>query len=263
METLPLSRTGKTAHEVAVRAIEETGDIVVRCFSGERTIEWKPGRANIVTDADLLAEKTIIGILQNEYPDWAILSEESGASGTDSRYTWVIDPIDGTSNYTFGIPLFCIALALMDGETCVLGLTYDPIRKELFHAEQGKGAFMNHTPIKVSQRDSVLSTFIGCDLGYDSNAGRKSLDVIDKLWPDIHGIRIMGSAALGLAYVACGRFDIYFHSFLYSWDCAGGILLVTEAGGKVTGWNGVAATFKNDKIVATNKAVHKEFMGFL
>ncbi len=260
MTQLPLSRSKRSALEVATQAAIEAGDLLLERLQGPKRVEYKEGRANIVSDVDLLAEKKIITLLQGEFPDFDILSEESAAVATGSPYTWIIDPLDGTNNYVFGIPFFCVALALASGEEVLLGLIYDPIRKELFRAEKGRGAFLNNHPIGVSQRTSIKASFIGCDLGYDAQQGKRILEMIMTLWPRMHGFRIMGSAALGLAYIACGRFDLYIHANLYPWDSAGGILLIREAGGEATEWDGKPATFRSKQIAAANKVVHREFM---
>jgi myo-inositol-1(or 4)-monophosphatase len=241
----------------------DAGDLLLDHFQSPKQVEYKEGRANIVTDVDLLTEKRIITLLQEEYPGFNIISEESISAVTDSPYTWIIDPLDGTNNYVFGIPFFCIALALTSREEVLLGLTYDPIKKELFRAEKSNGAFLNNHPIRVAQKTSVKASNIGCDMGYDAEWGRHIFEIIMALWPGMHGLRIMGSAALGLAYVACGRFDLYMQPFLYPWDSAGGILLIREAGGKVTDWAGKSATIRSKRVIAANKVIHQEFMGLL
>ncbi len=256
---LPLSRSGKTALEVAIWAAKQAGSLLLSHLPGQREVNYKPGRANVVTDADIAAEKAILDILQGEYPEYNFLSEESPQINTDSPYTWIIDPLDGTNNYLFGVPFFATNIALAYEEDVILGLTYDPIRKELFHAQKGDGAFLNHYPISVSVRPKVKSSFIGCDLGYDSEEGKRILDMMQTLWPGIHGLRIMGSAALGLAYVSCGRFDVYLHAYLYPWDSASGILLINEAGGRITDWAGEPATYKSSQLIASNGIVYSEF----
>lgn len=260
MDRLPLSRGGRSALEVAVEAAVAAGRLLLQHYSWEKKIEYKAGRANIVTDVDLLADKAILEALQAEYPDHNILSEESAETARGSSYTWIIDPIDGTNNYTFGIPLFCVTLALAHDGEVLLGVTYDPLREELFYAIEGMGAFLNGNPISASRRASVKASLIGCDLGYISEAGRQMIDIIRGLWPDLHGFRVMGSAALGLAYVACGRLDLYVHPWLYPWDIAGGILMVNESGGKITDWKDQPATIHSQRIIASNHLAHQEFL---
>ena len=263
MLRLPLSRSGRGALEVASQAAEEAGSLLLEHMHGERQLSYKEGRANIVTEVDVLVEKKVIALLRSEYPDHNILSEESPAVANDSRYTWVVDPLDGTNNYVYGIPVFSVAIALMSQEEVLLGLTYDPVREELFVARKGGGAALNGRPISVSRRDSMERAFIGCDLGYDREAGARMLDTIRAIWPRMAGLRIMGSAVLGLAYVACGRFDLYLHRYLYPWDMASGILLVREAGGEITDWAGKPVSAFGQQIIAGNKALHRQMLALV
>jgi len=260
---LPLSRSGRTALEVATRAAEEAGSLLLDQMYRERQLSYKEGRANIVTEADMAAEKEIIGLLQHEYPDHNILSEESPRIANGSQYTWVIDPMDGTNNYAYGIPHFSVALALVGDEEVLLGVTYDPVRKEVFAADRGGVARLNGQPIAVAERTSVEHAFIGCDMGYEPEAGARVLDIVRATWPRMAGLRVMGSAVLGLAYVACGRLDGYIHPSLYPWDLAGGILLVQEAGGVVTGWEGEPVGISSKRVVAGSKAIQPQLLGLV
>ncbi|MCX5999742.1 MAG: inositol monophosphatase family protein, partial [Chloroflexi bacterium] len=221
---------------------------------------YKEGRANIVTDVDVLAEKQIITLLRSEYPDHNILSEESAAVSNDSEYTWVIDPLDGTNNYVHDVPFFSVSIALMEGEEVILGLVYDPWMKELFMAQKEGGAWLNGQPISVSERTTIEGAFVGSDMGYNADAGKRMLEGIKTYWSQICGLRIMGSAVLGLAYVACGRLDIYVHAYLYPWDTASGIILVNEAGGKITNWDSRPATTYDRQILAGNRGLHQQFI---
>jgi len=261
MGDLPLGRSGRGAYEVAVQAVREAGDIIMAHFHGEKRISYKEGRSNIVTDVDVLAEEKISALLQYEYPHFSIMTEESADIAGDSSYTWIIDPIDGTRNYAYGIPHFCVALALARGEELLLGISYDPVRKELFRAEKGQGAFLNDSPIAVSTRTSLGESLVGFDMGYDAEIGQEILGVASALWPGVVSVRVMGSAALGLAYTACGRLDLYIHLALYPWDLASGILLVSEAGGVVTELDGQPVGIQSKSVIATNRKIHQDFMG--
>lgn len=259
---MPLSRTGKSALQVATLAAEQAGRILAKYFHVHKQVKYK-GRRNVVTDVDLLAERTIVTFLQQEFPEYSVLSEESRSITTDSNYTWIVDPLDGTNNYLFGIPFFSISLALTRKEEVLLGLVYDPVRRELFRAEKGKGAFLGARRLSVSRRADLQTSSIGCDMGYDEKEGRQILQTLSNLWPRLHSMRVMGSAALGLAYVACGRFDLYFHRCLFPWDLAGGILLVREAMGKVTDWEGEPADIHSTRVIAANESVHAEFLSLV
>ena len=261
MGDLPLGRSGRGAYEVAVQAVREAGDIIMAHFHGEKRISYKEGRSNIVTDVDVLAEEKIFTLLQYEYPHFSIMTEESADIAGDSPYTWIIDPIDGTRNYAYGIPHFCVALALVRGEELLLGISYDPVRGELFRAEKGQGAFLNDSPIAVSTRTSLGESLVGFDMGYDAEIGQEILGVASALWPGVVSVRVMGSAALGLAYAASGRLDLYIHLALYPWDLASGILLVSEAGGVVTELDGQPVGIQSKSIIATNRDIHQDFMG--
>ena len=262
MTDLPVSKTGKSAIEVATGAARQAGEILKAHFRTESRVQYK-GRANIVTDVDLQSEKRLKSLLQTEYPGHSILSEESQAISGNSSYKWILDPLDGTNNYSFGIPFFCIVIALVKGKEVLLGIVYDPLRDEMFSAEKGKGTALNNLPIHVTAKKIVRDSLIGLDLGYVDENGKKSLEFITRLWPAMYAYRIMGSAALGMAYTACGRLDLYFHLFLYPWELACGSLLVTEAGGLVTDLEGTPLKAWEGSVIASNKAVHGDFLRIL
>ena len=256
---LPRSRKGLSALEVASQAVTEAGEIILAHFRSPQKTKLK-GRGNLVTEADLLSEKAIKALLRAEYPEHSIISEESEAIPADSAYTWIIDPLDGTNNYSFGLPFFAVTLALTYEEEALLGVTYDPLRQELFRAEKGGGAFLNNSPLSVSQRTEIRRSLIAFDIGYDAERGRQMLTAARDLWPGMHSLRVLGSAALGLAYVAAGRIDIYLHRCLYPWDVAAGILLVREAGGLVTDWEENHLALNAQEVVAANPVLHRELM---
>lgn len=260
---MPLSRSGREAMEVASQAAEEAGSLLLKHVHGQLKLGYKEGRANLVTDIDVAAEKSIIAVLQSEYPDFGIISEESPAIATNSPYTWVIDPLDGTNNYVHGVPFYAVVIGLASGQEVLLGVTYDPVRKETFSAERGRGAWLNGQPMAVAQRTAPRECFLGCDLGYDADKGKAMLDAVGAIWPELGGLRLMGSAALGLAYVACGRLDAYIHPCLYPWDVAAGLALLEGAGGEITDWEGQAATMHSTRVVAGNKALQGYFLGLI
>jgi myo-inositol-1(or 4)-monophosphatase len=254
-----LSGSGLTPLEVARRAVMAAAEVAVSRFGQPHKVENK-SRGNLVTEADKLAEKAMIDIIRREYPKHNIVSEESEPSLTGSDYTWFFDPIDGTNNYNFGLPFFAITAALTKGDDILLGLVYDPLRQELFWAEKGKGAFRNNSPISVGQRTKLESSILAFDLGYSADHRREVLRVAQSLWVDMHTMRVIGSAALGLAYVAAGRFDLYFHRFLYPWDLTADILIISEAGGLVTDWEGKPAGVHTSQVIAANQTLRGEFL---
>jgi len=256
---LPLARSGRGAFEVATQAAKEAGSLITAHFHGEMRIEYK-GRTDIVTDVDLLAEKAIVSLFREEFPSFGIITEESPSIASNSGYTWIVDPLDGTRNFVYGISHFCVALALAQGDELLLGIIYDPLRGEFFRVERGRGAFLNDSPISVSKKTTVQGSLVGFDMGYDAERGREVLEVASALWPGIQSVRVMGSAALGLAYAACARLDIYLHLSLYPWDLAAGILLVEEAGGVITELDGQPVSIQSKSVLATNRAIHEDFM---
>ena len=259
MVRLPLSKSGRSAGQVAIEMAMLAGDIIAANFQARRRIEVK-GRGNIVTDVDLQVEEKLISVIMKEYPDHGILAEETANKAGDFEYLWVIDPLDGTRNYASHIPIFSMTVALMRDNDLLLGITYDPMRREMFRAEKGAGAFLNDAPISVSQNLLLREAIIGLDLGYSDERGTQALKLASALWPGIQSLRIIGSAALGLAYVACGRMDVYFHHLIYPWDIASGILLVREAGGNITDRNGDPVSIHSRGVVASNAAIHADFM---
>jgi len=260
--TLPQSSSGKSVIEVASEAAKRAGKILKAHFREKAQIKYK-GRANIVTAIDLKAEDSLKSFLQAEYPDHSIISEESEPVKGASSYKWILDPLDGTNNYSFGIPFFSTVIALARGDDVLLGIVYDPLRDEIFHAQKGKGAFFNNSPISVTKKTRVQDSLIGLDLGYVDEKGKKTLNLIASLWPNMYAFRIMGSAALGMAYAASGRLDLYIHLLLYPWELACGQLLVTEAGGTVTDWEGKPVAIGEGSVIASNKAIHSDFLRIL
>ena len=259
MIALPLSATGKTAEQVAREAIALANRTLVRGFRQQKEIYFK-GRGNVVTDMDYRAESRILQRLQQEFPEFSILSEEKGAVDRDSGWTWIVDPLDGSRNFASENPHFAINLGLACEGEMVLAFTLDPLRKELFHAIKGGGAFLNHKPIRVSQQETIAASVLSTDMGYDEEMAHRALLMLADIWPGMQTIRIMGSAALGLAWAACGRVDMYFHHALAPWDVMCGLLLVRESGGVVTTGSGGHAGFRTPSVIATNAKIHAEFM---
>ena len=256
---LPRSASGKSAYDVAHQAVMEASQTLVDSFYDQKEITYK-GRGNVVTNLDYQAEEQVLDLLGREYPEFNILSEERGAIEGRTNYTWILDPLDGSRNYASGNPFFSVNIGLVHENEVVLGMTYDPVRKELFHALKGQGAFLNGSPIAVSRQASVQASVLGLDMGYSDERGKNALKLLVSLWPGMQTIRIMGSAALGLAYAACSRIDLYFHHTLYPWDLMSGILLVREAGGVITEGDGSPVSPWSKSVVASNSATHADFL---
>ena len=259
LQTVPSSTTGRSALTVAMDAAHRAGELIVRRFGTPMDVVTK-SRANLVTDVDVEAEKVALALLREEYPEFGIISEESEPVTTGSRYTWVVDPLDGTRNYASGIPHYAVVVALALDGAIILGVTNDPVRREVFTAEKGKGAHLNDVPLSVSTKEGMPECLLGFDMGYVDEKAVRALDMVKALWPGMQSIRIMGSSALGLAYAACGRVDIYFHHHLAPWDLASGLLLVSEAGGRVVDRHGKPASLESESIIASSPHLVRRFL---
>ena len=259
-DELPLSRSGHTALSVCETAARRAGELVIQRFRTEVEVSFK-GRANVVTDADLASERLILGYVVEEYPEFGILSEESAPVAGSVPYTWVVDPIDGTRNFAEGIPHFCVVVAIAQGDDVVAGVTYDPVRDEMFAAQRGRGATLNGEAIRVSDRQQIDEAVLGFDLGYNFEQAKLLLELAGGMWPQVQAYRLMGSSALSLAYAACGRIDLYFHHSLSAWDIASGILLASEAGGLVLDRASLkAATLFSPGLIVSNPALVEQFL---
>lgn len=260
MTDLPVSSSARSALDVALETIREVGALVRGRFYSAKEIAYK-GPSNLVTDVDMEAEAFIKGALSREFPRMGFLGEESGAAGSDDGFRWIVDPVDGTRNYAAGVPHFAISMALADGPAVLLGVTYDPMRDELFHAVRGHGAFLNGAPISASKRTAVADTLVGFDMSGADVRAACALTLVQGLWPGVQSLRVMGSATLGLAYAAAGRVDIFFHHTLAPWDVAAGLVLLDEAGGQmVDRRSGGPATLRSTGVVASSPELLAEFL---
>jgi len=255
----PRSKSGKSALEVARLCAREGERIVMAAFGRPQEVRVK-GRGNLVTAADLACERAIHEILAAEYPDHSILSEETAASARSEGWMWVVDPLDGTHNYARGIPFFCINIALCYREEPLVALTFEPVRGEEFWAQKGEGAFVSGERMQASQKESVRASLVAMGLGYSDQRASHMLALLQELWPGMEGARIVGSAALGLAYAACGRFDLAVHHMLYPWDIAAGILLVREAGGAISDRDGGPVSIRSEGAIAGAPGAHADFL---
>jgi myo-inositol-1(or 4)-monophosphatase len=246
--------------QVAIAAAKEAGRIQKAHLADLHKVEFK-GEINPVSEVDKLCEKAITQIILGAFPDHDLLTEESAFKGKGSPFKWVIDPVDGTTNYIRGFPFFCVSIALeIEGEIR-LGVVYDPLFGELFQAETGKGAFLNGKRISVSRMKDLDLSFLTTGFPYDV---REHADYYLRFFRQFMvksiAIRRPGSAALDLCYVAAGRFDGYWELKIHSWDVAAGCLMVTEAGGKVTDFKGGNFTIYDVDIIASNGWIHEEML---
>ena len=256
---LPMTGDGRSALDVALEATATAGEIIRGGWDSDRQITFK-GRADIVTDIDLAAEKAVLEILTGAFPQFGILAEESQPVAGESRYRWVVDPLDGTRNYAQSIPHFCTIVALAEEDEIVAGVVYDPVREETFTAAKGQGAFLNGAPITVSETTEIARSLLSFDLGYVDEKAGLAIDMLRSLWPGMYSVRMMGSAGLGLAYAASGRVDLFFHHSLSPWDVAAGLVLAEEAGGRVVDRQGNKAGLFTPSVICSSPALVEGFL---
>ena len=249
----------RNALTVAIAAGEEAGRIALEGFRRPQEIAVK-GRGNLVSETDLRIERFLHETLRREFPGCAILSEETANDTAINGWVWVIDPLDGTKNFVSGIPFFCVNIALCHDGVPAVAVTYDPNHAECFSAERGRGAQLNGQPMRVSEKPTVQDSILGVDIGYDDERGRRTLHLVHELFPGVQGLRVPGSAALGLAYASCGRYGLFVHRYLFPWDIAAGMLLVEEAGGVVTDEAGESIDITSETVIAGGPRVHADFL---
>ena len=244
---------------------KEAGKIQLSYFRGNHLhIETKFNMHDVVTVADKESERYIIGEIKRTYPEHAILGEESGMHAGDSEYCWVIDPLDGTSNYIHDMAPYSVSIALRDREELLLGVVYEVCRNECFYAWKGGKAFMNGEEIHVSNVEDIKDAFVITELPYNHLQYKQTaLHLIDQLYGVVGGIRMNGSAAAAICYVAIGRFDAWMEAFLGKWDYSAAALIVQEAGGKVTDFYGEDHFIEGHHIIATNGNLHPFFQKLL
>lgn len=238
---------------VAAKAARQAGDIIARQMGRLDSIKVEIKQQNdFVTEVDKAAEEAIIEALQKAYPDHAILAEESGLHGDENaEYQWIIDPLDGTTNYVHGFPQFAVSIALKKGNALEHACIYNPLSQEQFTASRGKGAFLNNRRIRVSHRNKLAGALLGTGFPIKQPQLMDSyIKTFHKLCLETAGIRRAGAATLDLAYVACGRLDGFWEMGLKPWDMAAGALLVREAGGFVTDFDGGEDFMKSGDIIA-------------
>lgn len=255
---MPVGTSGRTALEVAIALARQATRLLRHRYAKPVGTRWK-GRGNVVTEVDVLVERTVRDILATEFPDHAFLGEETAASTPRSGWLWVCDPIDGTKNFSRGIPHFAFTVGLWHNGGPVAGVTAHPMTRELFAAVAGRGSQRNGRPCAVSKVSSLERAVVALDLGYAHDRGAAQLELARRFWGNVETVRISGSAALGLAFVAAGKWDLFVHRNMQPWDLAAGILLVREAGGTVTDGAGRPADLDSEYIVAGTPAVHAEF----
>lgn len=252
------------AMTIAVRAARRAGDVIIRQLDAlDRIPVSAKGHNDFVSEVDRQAEAIIIETIRNAYPGHGILAEEGGAKGGDES-VWVIDPLDGTTNFLHGFPQFAVSIALKVKDRLEHGVIYDPMRQELFTASRGRGAYLNDRRIRVSRRPGLEGALLGTGFPFRAEAQLdRFIRVFRALFPITAGIRRAGAAALDLACVASGRFDGFWEFGLKEWDIAAGYLLICEAGGLVGDIDGAADCLKTGNVLAGNPGVYKAMLKLL
>lgn len=240
------------------------GEMLREANAQPRQVNYK-GVTNLVTQTDLDVEAAVVAALHDAYPEIGTLAEEGGSNGPDGDLYWVIDPLDGTNNFAHGHPNFTVSIALRDGDGPLLGVILDPLRSEVFSAARGEGALLNGTPIHISETASLQRALLATGFPYERGAEVADINITaaERFLRRSQGLRRSGTAAMDLAYVACGRLDGYWEMRVNPWDVDAGILLVTEAGGRVTdyrGQDGSLLALNGAHLMASNGHIHDEMV---
>jgi myo-inositol-1(or 4)-monophosphatase len=237
----------------------EAGALLITYFRQNVKVEYK-GEADLVTIADRKSEALIRERIREQWPTHDVLGEEQGLADTGSDYRWYVDPLDGTTNFAHGFPVFCVSMALEYKGRRIAGVIYDPTRDELFAAEQGSGAYVNQQRISVSKISNLAECLVGT--GFPSHKRHKNPNIFfyHQITLRTHGVRRAGSAALDLCNVACGRFDGFWEFNLNPWDTAAGVLIVEEAGGRITDFSGGPFQLTSRETLASNGLVHSALL---
>ena len=244
---------------MALSAAKEAGEVLRKGFGWQHSIRYK-GEVDLVTEVDEQAEQVIREILLGAFPAYGLLAEEGGALVGEEDARWIVDPLDGTTNYAHGLPIFCVSIALERSGEVVLGVVHDPMREEIYVAERGGGATLNGEPIRVSDTEELIRALIVTGFPYERSEIPEALELFGRFAAITQGMRRLGSAALDLCYVAAGRLDGYFERGIWSWDLAAGNVIVEEAGGKLTNYRGDVLDLAGREIVASNGRLHSAMM---
>jgi myo-inositol-1(or 4)-monophosphatase len=248
-------------YEIAQEAAKAAGEVIRRYYRGDRTARAKEGGAtyNLVSDADVEAERTIVEVIRRAFPGDAMLGEESHQADLGAPRLWVIDPIDGTNNFAHGLPHFAVSIGFYEAGQAACGVIHNPIRDDWYLVQRGQGAFHNGVQVHVNDAERLDQSLIGVGFYYDRGAMMEATlaAIRDLFRKNIHGIRRFGTASLDLCHVACGMYGAYFEYTLSPWDFAAGALFVQEAGGRVTTARGEPLRLEKTSILASNGGIHE------
>jgi myo-inositol-1(or 4)-monophosphatase len=248
--------------QIAKKLAHDAGQLALQIQERGFKVETKGNHTNMVTEADKACEQLIIKTIKQNFPDHEILGEESGKTAGKGRFKWIIDPIDGTTNFAHGMPIFGISIAVIEDGNPIIGIVEIPSLRETFWAQKGKGAFLNEQQIHVSKTHKVADALLAT--GFPYNRTGKRYEMAEKLFKEFyqpcHGVRRLGAASIDLCFVAAGRYDGFWEYDLKPWDIAAGKIIIEEAGGLVTNMDGSKLDPKKEAILATNGLLHQEML---
>ena len=250
--------------DFAIETAKQAGSILMQHFGNISSIEKKSTNIDLLTIADTESEAYIIDRIKATYPQHHIIAEESDLTEGNSDYRWVIDPLDGTTNFVHNLPIFAVSMGLQYKEETILGVVYNPAANKCFWAEKNGGAYLNDKPIHITLTNTLSNSLLVTGFPYvHDNRYDKCFDLFKELYGKTQGIRRLGAAALDFCFVAMGRFDGFWEFGLQPWDVCAGAFILTEAGGKVSDWDGSPMPFSGTRILATNCHIHHEMMDVL
>jgi myo-inositol-1(or 4)-monophosphatase len=245
--------------EAAVAAAKAAGEVLRNGFGQHQEVKYK-GEVDLVTRADENAEQAIKEVLGEAFPNYGMLAEEGGELEGEGDVRWIVDPLDGTTNYAHGLPFFCTSIALERDSKVILGVVHDPMANETYTTERGSGATLNGEPIGVSDTDEPIRALLATGFPYNRNEVPVALEIFGQFALRTQSMRRLGSAALDLCYVAAGRLDGYYERGIKAWDIAAGVLILREAGGKATDYSGHELDLERGEVVASNGPLHPELV---
>jgi myo-inositol-1(or 4)-monophosphatase len=249
--------------DTAIEAARAAGRIIVEKYRQPIEVHAK-GLRDLVTEVDIAAQQAIVDLIAARFPSHAVLAEEDLGTLDDQReYTWIVDPLDGTTNYAFRLPIFSVSVGLAHRGEPLLGVVYDPLRDHLFCAQAGQGAFLNGTRLGVAKREELLGTLVAFDWARDPRIREVVLRILNHVAPQVGTVRALGSAALGPCYVAAGWLDAYFHARLSPWDAAAGAVIAREAGGQATDFEGQPWALASPRFLAASGALHARMLALI
>ena len=251
--------------DFAIKLAKDAGDILSSYFGKVDVLDTKSTSIDLLTKADLEAEKLIVETIQNVYPEHDIITEESNINKKNSDYTWIIDPLDGTTNFVHNFPIFAVSIGLQYKRETILGVVLNPIYNQCFHATRNGGSFLNNEPIKVTSTNTLSESLLVTGFPYiHDDRWSLSFTIFQDFYSRNHGMRRFGAASLDLCFVAMGRVDGFYEFELKPWDVCAGDLIVREAGGKTSDWDGVKKMPSSGKrVLATNRKIHSEMSEIL